>query len=113
MGATGSSDAHEIDVVGRYFTEFPGRIETMAEFVLAIRNRQGRPGNRAVSSFRAGRLIEVSIGIDFVREFSPAITLRTEPIPLAGLLEADCGVLPTFPRQALGRLHSLRPALPA
>ncbi len=47
MGATGSSDAHEIDVVGCYFTEFPGRIETMAEFVTAIRNRQGRPGNRA------------------------------------------------------------------
>ena len=47
MGATGSSDGHEINVVGRYFTEFPGRIDTMAEFVLAIRNRQGRPGNRA------------------------------------------------------------------
>jgi predicted metal-dependent phosphoesterase TrpH len=47
IGATGSSDAHELDVVGCYFTEFPGRIETMAEFVAAIRNHLGRPGNRA------------------------------------------------------------------
>jgi predicted metal-dependent phosphoesterase TrpH len=46
MGATGSSDGHEIDVVGCYFTEFPGRIETMSEFVAALRARQGRPGNR-------------------------------------------------------------------
>ncbi len=43
---TGSSDAHEIDVLGCYFTEFPHRIESMAEFVLALCNRQGRPGNR-------------------------------------------------------------------
>ena len=46
MGATGSSDAHEIDVVGCYFTEFPGRIETISDFVAAPRARQGRPGNR-------------------------------------------------------------------
>ena len=46
MGATGSSDAHEIDVVGCYFTEFPARIESISEFVAALRNRQGRPGNR-------------------------------------------------------------------
>jgi predicted metal-dependent phosphoesterase TrpH len=46
MGETGSSDAHEIAVLGCYFSEFPGRIESMAEFVAALRNRQGRPGNR-------------------------------------------------------------------
>jgi predicted metal-dependent phosphoesterase TrpH len=46
MGTTGSSDAHEIDVVGCYFTEFPGRIESISDFVAALRNRQGRPGNR-------------------------------------------------------------------
>ncbi len=46
MGETGSSDAHEIDVLGCYFSEFPGRIETMSEFVAALRARQGRPGNR-------------------------------------------------------------------
>lgn len=47
MGATGSSDAHEIDVVGCYFTRFPARIESISEFAAALRNRQGRPGNRA------------------------------------------------------------------
>jgi predicted metal-dependent phosphoesterase TrpH len=46
MGETGSSDAHEIDVLGCYFSEFPGRVETMSEFVAALRARQGRPGNR-------------------------------------------------------------------
>jgi predicted metal-dependent phosphoesterase TrpH len=46
MGETGSSDAHEIGVLGCYFSEFPGRIETMSEFVAALRARQGRPGNR-------------------------------------------------------------------
>jgi predicted metal-dependent phosphoesterase TrpH len=46
MGTTGSSDAHEIDVLGCYFTEFPGRIESISEFVAALRARQGRPGNR-------------------------------------------------------------------
>ncbi len=46
MGETGSSNAHEIDVLGCYFSEFPGRIETMSEFVAALCARQGRPGNR-------------------------------------------------------------------
>jgi predicted metal-dependent phosphoesterase TrpH len=46
MGASGSSDAHEIDVVGCYFSKFPTRIETISEFVTALRDRQGRPGNR-------------------------------------------------------------------
>jgi predicted metal-dependent phosphoesterase TrpH len=46
MGASGSSDAHEIDVVGCYFSKFPARIETISEFASALRNRQGRPGNR-------------------------------------------------------------------
>ena len=46
MGATGSSDAHEIDVLGCYFSEFPGRIESISEFVAALRTRRGRPGNR-------------------------------------------------------------------
>ena len=46
MGCTGSSDGHELDVIGCYFTEFPHRIETMADFVLALRRRQGRPGYR-------------------------------------------------------------------
>jgi predicted metal-dependent phosphoesterase TrpH len=46
MGATGSSDAHELDVLGCYFTKFPSRIESTSEFVAALRKRQGRPGHR-------------------------------------------------------------------
>ena len=46
MGATGSSDAHEIGVVGCYFSRFPARIKTISEFAAALRSRQGRPGNR-------------------------------------------------------------------
>ncbi len=46
MGTTGSSDAHEIDVLGCYFSEFPNRIESISDFVAALRARQGRPGNR-------------------------------------------------------------------
>jgi PHP domain len=47
MGATGSSDAHEIDVVGCYFSRFPARIESISDFAAALRSRQGRPGNRS------------------------------------------------------------------
>jgi predicted metal-dependent phosphoesterase TrpH len=47
MGSTGSSDAHEIDVVGCYFTRFDEPIESMAEFVAALRRGAFRPGNRA------------------------------------------------------------------
>lgn len=48
MGATGSSDAHEPDAIGCYYTEFPGPVESIADFVAALRSRQGiarhRPG---------------------------------------------------------------------
>jgi predicted metal-dependent phosphoesterase TrpH len=46
MGATGSSDAHEVGVVGCYFTEFDMPIETMSDFVAALRGRRGRPRHR-------------------------------------------------------------------
>jgi predicted metal-dependent phosphoesterase TrpH len=46
MGTTGSSDAHEIDVLGCYFTEFPRPVGSIADFVAALRARQGRPANR-------------------------------------------------------------------
>jgi predicted metal-dependent phosphoesterase TrpH len=46
MGATGSSDAHDPMTVGCYFTEFPGQIRTMADFVLALKSRLGRPRHR-------------------------------------------------------------------
>lgn len=43
MGRTGSSDSHEPETVGCYFTEFPDPVETMADFVAALRGRRGRP----------------------------------------------------------------------
>jgi predicted metal-dependent phosphoesterase TrpH len=46
MGATGSSDAHEISTLGCYFTEFDRDIDTMADFVAALRARAGRPRHR-------------------------------------------------------------------
>jgi predicted metal-dependent phosphoesterase TrpH len=46
MGTTGSSDAHEIDVLGCYFTEFPRTVESISDFVAALRAGLGRPGNR-------------------------------------------------------------------
>jgi predicted metal-dependent phosphoesterase TrpH len=47
MGTTGSSDAHELDKLGCYFTEFSTRIATMADFVNALRSQSGRPRHRA------------------------------------------------------------------
>jgi predicted metal-dependent phosphoesterase TrpH len=46
MGATGSSDAHEPAVIGCYYTEFPGTIETLADFIAALQRRTGRPQHR-------------------------------------------------------------------
>ncbi len=46
MAATGSSDGHEPEVVGCYFTTFPVPIRTLPEFVRALRTRSGRPGHR-------------------------------------------------------------------
>jgi predicted metal-dependent phosphoesterase TrpH len=43
MGTTGSSDAHELDKLGCYFTEFAATIETMADFVKALRSGLGQP----------------------------------------------------------------------
>jgi predicted metal-dependent phosphoesterase TrpH len=46
LGATGSSDGHQPEVVGCYCTEFPGPIRTMAEFVAALKRGEGRPRHR-------------------------------------------------------------------
>ncbi len=54
MGRTGSSDAHQVEVVGCYYTEFPRRIETMADFVRAIRSKQGRPRFRSCDYLTSG-----------------------------------------------------------
>jgi predicted metal-dependent phosphoesterase TrpH len=47
MGRTGSSDGHELEAVGCYFSEFPGPIETIADFVAALKQGLGRPGHHA------------------------------------------------------------------
>jgi predicted metal-dependent phosphoesterase TrpH len=46
MGATGSSDAHEIENLGCYFTEFDRPIRTIGDFAAALRARRGRPRHR-------------------------------------------------------------------
>ncbi len=43
MGATGSSDAHEVHTLGCYFTEFSGPITAIGDFVAALKARSGRP----------------------------------------------------------------------
>ena len=46
MGTTGSSDGHDPDAVGCYYTEFPGEVRTIRDFVEALRRRTGRPRHR-------------------------------------------------------------------
>ena len=54
MGATGSSDGHDRGVIGCYFTEFPGAIASMPEFVAALRSRSGRPRHNPDSVLSSG-----------------------------------------------------------
>jgi hypothetical protein len=54
MGATGSSDAHELSTVGCYYTEFDGSIETMSDFVTAVRSRTIRPRHRDGARLTSG-----------------------------------------------------------
>jgi len=54
MGSTGSSDAHELDVVGCYFTEFDVPINSIADFTAALRNRRGRPRHRPGANLASG-----------------------------------------------------------
>ena len=46
MGATGSSDAHEIETLGCYFTEFDRPIASIRDFAAALRAGRGRPRHR-------------------------------------------------------------------
>ncbi len=46
MGTTGSSDAHELETLGCYFTEFDRPIDSIGDFVAALRERRGRPRHR-------------------------------------------------------------------
>jgi predicted metal-dependent phosphoesterase TrpH len=43
LATTGSSDGHEPGVVGCYFTELPGEVRTIADFVAGLRARASRP----------------------------------------------------------------------
>ena len=54
MAATGSSDAHEVDVVGCYFSEFETPIHTIADFVAALRGGHVRPRHRAGARLTSG-----------------------------------------------------------
>jgi predicted metal-dependent phosphoesterase TrpH len=54
MGTTGSSDAHEVQTIGCYFTEFDRPIETIADFVAALRERHGRPRHRPGARLASG-----------------------------------------------------------
>jgi predicted metal-dependent phosphoesterase TrpH len=55
MMATGSSDGHQPEVVGCYFTEFSGEIKTMADFVAALKAGKGRPRHREGTRLACGR----------------------------------------------------------
>lgn len=46
MGATGSSDGHEPDAVGCYYTEFADTIASIADFVAGLRAGRVRPRHR-------------------------------------------------------------------
>ena len=46
MGRSGSSDGHDPEAVGCYYSEFATEIRTIAEFVAAIKGRTGRPRHR-------------------------------------------------------------------
>jgi predicted metal-dependent phosphoesterase TrpH len=46
MAATGSSDGHEAEVIGCYFSEFTDPIATMADFVSGLKGKRVRPRHR-------------------------------------------------------------------
>ena len=54
MGATGSSDGHVPEAVGCYYTEFPGEVKTIRDFVAALRSKAGKPRHRAGAWQAAG-----------------------------------------------------------
>jgi hypothetical protein len=54
LPATGSSDAHDVETLGCYFSEFDGAIETMADFVAALRRGSVRPRHREGARLTSG-----------------------------------------------------------
>lgn len=57
LGRTGSSDAHEAGAIGCYYTEFPGPIATIADFVSALKRGGFRPGHRANGRLACGPVV--------------------------------------------------------
>lgn len=57
MGATGSSDAHEIQNLGCYFTEFDVPIASIQDFAAALRAGRGRPRHREGIPLSSGPVI--------------------------------------------------------
>lgn len=53
LGSTGSSDAHELNTVGCYYSEIARPIKTMRDFVRAIRERATKPRHHAADSWHA------------------------------------------------------------
>jgi predicted metal-dependent phosphoesterase TrpH len=54
MGATGSSDAHEVETIGCYFTEFDRPVASIGDFVAALKARGGRPRHRPGARLSSG-----------------------------------------------------------
>lgn len=55
-GRTGSSDAHVLETVGCYFTEYDATIATTADLVRALRSRAFRPRHREGAFLACGRV---------------------------------------------------------
>ena len=47
MPATGSSDGHQPDAIGCYYSEFPVEVKTIRDFVMALRSGSSRPRHLA------------------------------------------------------------------
>lgn len=54
MPRTGSSDAHDVETLGCYYSEVEVRVETIADFVAALRRGAVRPAHRPGARLTAG-----------------------------------------------------------
>lgn len=54
MPRTGSSDSHEVDTLGCYYSEIEGTVESIADFVAALRRGALRPCHRQGARLTSG-----------------------------------------------------------
>ncbi|WP_165065242.1 PHP-associated domain-containing protein [Paludisphaera rhizosphaerae] len=54
MPRTGSSDAHDVDTLGCYYSEVEGPVETIADFVAALRRGAVQPRHRKGARLTSG-----------------------------------------------------------